>query len=83
MIVNKFIQFISRTYKGLCYKCQSVFKITHLMRSVIFLALTINFPPLGSILHVLQHCLLHKTQANSLRTKETLVDAPHKSVEKA
>ena len=26
---------------------------------------------------------MHKTQINSLRTKETLVDAPHKAVEKA
>ena len=38
---------------------------------------------LGSILHVLQHRLLHNTQVNSLRTKETLVDATHKAVDKA
>ena len=38
---------------------------------------------LGSILHVLQYRLLHKTQVNSLTTKETLVAAPHKAVEKA
>ena len=49
----------------------------------LFPALTINFAFLGSILHVLQHRLLHKTQVNSLRTKETLVGAPHKAVEKA
>ena len=38
---------------------------------------------LGNILHVLQHRLLHKTQVNSLRTEEILVDAPHRAVEKA
>ena len=38
---------------------------------------------LGSILHVLQHRLLHKTQVNSLRTEEILVGVPHKAVEKA
>ena len=43
MILNKFIRFISQIYKALCYKCQSVFKITRIMRSVIFPALTINF----------------------------------------
>ena len=32
-------------------------------------------------LHVL-HLLQHKTQLSSLRTKQTLVDAPHKAVEK-
>ena len=35
------------------------------------------------MLHVLQHRLLLKIQVNSLRTKETVVDAPHKAVEKA
>ena len=43
MILNKCIRFITQTYKALCYKCRRVFKITHLMRSVIFLALPINF----------------------------------------
>ena len=46
MILNTFIRFISQIYKVLCYKYQSVFKITHLMRSlelVIFPALTIQF----------------------------------------
>ena len=43
MILNKFIRFIIQIYKALCYKCRSVFKITHLMRNVIFPALTINF----------------------------------------
>ena len=38
---------------------------------------------LGSILHILQHRLLHKSQLNSLRTEETLVDTSHKAVEKA
>ena len=38
---------------------------------------------LWSILHVLQHRLLYKTQVNSLRTEDTLVDTPHKAVEKA
>ena len=37
---------------------------------------------LGSILHVLHHHVLHKTQVNSLRKEELLVDAPHKVVEK-
>ena len=83
MILNKFIRLISHIHKSLCYKCQSVFKITRLMRSVIFPAPTINFALLESFLHVLKHRLLHKTQANSLRTKETLVGAPHKAVEKA
>ena len=36
---------------------------------------------LGSILHVLKHRLLHKTQVNSLRMEEILEDAPHKAVE--
>ena len=40
-------------------------------------------PFLGSMLHVLQHSVLHKTQVNSLRTKETLLDPPLKAVEKA
>ena len=85
MILNKFIRLISRIYKTLCYKSQSLFKIRspHITRCVIFLALAINLALLESILHVLQHRLLHKTQVNSLRTKETLVDAPHKAMEKA
>ena len=37
---------------------------------------------LGSILYVLQHRLLHKTQVNSLRTEKILVGAPHKAVER-
>ena len=41
----------------------------------------LNF--LESILQVLQHRLLHKTQVNSLRTEEILVDSLHKAVEKA
>ena len=50
-------------------------------RFVIFPALSIlRF--LGSILHILQYRLLHKTQVNSLR-KKPLIYAPHKAVEKA
>ena len=50
------------------------------------MALTINFPLFSKHLEVLQHHLLHKSQVNSLRMKKkiikTLVDAPHKAVER-
>ena len=83
MIVNKFIQFISRTYKGLCYKCQSVFKITHLIRSVILPALIINFELFRKHLACFATPRTAQDTSKSLRMKETLVDAPHKAVEKA
>ena len=49
---------------------------------LVFPALTINFALFRKQLAFLQHRLPYKTQVNSMRAKETLVDAPHKAVEK-
>ena len=68
MILNKFIRFI------IYYPSQNSLYFLHSLSILRFL---------GSILYVLQYRLLHKTQVNSLGTKETLVDAPQKTVEKA
>ena len=64
MILNKFIWFISQIYKTLCYKCQRVFKIAHLMRTmelVIFPGPTINFV----------HFRKHLAQISTLLTADT------------
>ena len=67
MILNKFMRFIIRVKTRYDY----------------FLHSLSIFRFLGNILDVFQYRLLHKTQLNSRRTKETLVYAPHKAVEKA
>ena len=64
MILNKFLQFISRA------KTRYI-SFTHY-----------QFYAYWEASCSLQQWLLHKTQVNSLRTEETLVDAPHKAVEK-